>query len=75
MNRFRQVYNMILITWHVISDYQNRDITKDDVCKQMVDKLNDICRTYPESPERTFVSKISIAMLDYIFFKENSNDK
>ena len=66
MNKFRQAYNIILAVWHVISDYRDKDITKDDICRDIVDKLNEICMTYPEKAERALVSKISTALLEYV---------
>ena len=71
MNKFRQAYNIILTVWHVISDYRDKDITQDDICKDVVDKLNEICRTYPEKAERTLVSKISTALLEYVSQKND----
>ena len=41
-------------------------------CKEVVDKLNDICRTYPEKAERTLVSKVSTALLEYVSQKSDA---
>ena len=55
-----------------MSDYRDKDVTQDDVCKEVVDKLNDICRTYPEKAERTLVSKVSTALLEYVSQKSDA---
>ena len=72
MNKFRQAYNIFLSVWHVMSDYRDKDVTQDDLCKEVVDKLNDICRTYPEKAERTLVSKVSTALLEYVSQKSDA---
>lgn len=74
---FKTIYNVITDVWRTVSKYKYMDIKnhEDAICMDMVNELQAVRNKYQDKRSGKLAGDLSTAILHYIFFKENRNDK
>lgn len=73
MEKFKNVYNIIIDVWKVISSYKGKDVSQDNECKQILLELQTVCdkyRTKVGETEGKLTREICALLLEYLCGKE-----
>lgn len=77
---FKKIYfDIIPDIWEICSKYKNHDFTEENessICKAMTDEFQAVKGKYSDDRKAAkLVNAIVVAILDFIFFKEQKNGR
>lgn len=77
---FKKIYfDIIPNIWEICSKYKNHDFTEGNessICKSMIDEFQAVKDKYSDDRKAAkLVNAIVVAILDFIFFKEQKNGR